>query len=126
MAGAARKKKNNWTYGQLIQGYTWTEMAKTLVQADLGIPTFVLETPGEDFFPGMKRDENGDLWQDEAACRSYTENGVEYNKKGGLALWCSAVHLTTTGAEEHFALLVKALQREFPDLVTQTEELVAV
>jgi len=109
VAGAARKRKksaSSFTWGQLIEGSTWTTEAAKLVRGELGIETTVFDAPAEEIYAGFTRDEAGALWQDKAKCRSYTDHGIEYSEDGTPALWCDAQHPSASGAE--------AQQRCFP------------
>ena len=117
VAGAARRRRNRmYEMGQLIEGSAWTAEAARLVREELGIDTFVFDVPAEEIYVGFTRDEKGELWQDKASCRAYTDHGIEYSEDGKPAMWCDAQHPSESGAEGHFRLLVKDLKLRFGDL----------
>eukprot|EP00927_Polykrikos_kofoidii_P062788 TRINITY_DN57597_c0_g1_i1.p1 TRINITY_DN57597_c0_g1~~TRINITY_DN57597_c0_g1_i1.p1 ORF type:complete len:231 (+),score=31.29 TRINITY_DN57597_c0_g1_i1:80-772(+) len=111
--GKRRKKAAPMAKGELIHGSAWTEEAARLVREEFDIETHVVDIPAEEQFVGFTRNEIGELWQDEAACRSYTDHGVEYTADGSPAIWCDAQHLSASGAAAHFRLLIAALRHHF-------------
>ena len=87
-AGFARKqKKKSEEIGQLIEGSAWTGEAARLVREELGIDTVIFDVAAEEIYVGFVRNDRGELSQDEAACRSYKDHGVEYSENGKPALW---------------------------------------
>lgn len=106
-----KKKTSGYVKGTIVEGSKFTDEAMGLCQ-ELGIPALCFKaSSAEELFAGMlTTDAEGTVWQNEAVCRSYTENGQDFTENGQLALWEDSFHSTPSGAEVHFRCLVKALK----------------
>lgn len=121
-----KKKKSKtakaWTHGALVDGSKWTEVGIKVVQ-ELGIQALCLKASVQELFGEMLTiDADGTIWQAEAKCRSWVENGKDYSEDGKLALWGDSEHPTEFGAETHFRCLVNTFRARFDERMQKLME----